>query len=75
MFTSIFILILLFPAACLPLALNTFFSSSDLDKMGISLKNSDEPLISMQGYELVGFLPVSKNCDTWEISEALRTCQ
>ncbi len=56
MFASIFILILLLPAVCLPLALDTFFSSSELGEMGISLKDSDDRF-PMQGYELVGFLP------------------
>ena len=74
MFTSIFILILLLPAAFLPLALDTFFSSSELGKMGISLESSDETF-PMQGYELVGFLPASNNSDVWEISEPLQTCQ
>jgi len=42
MFASIFILILLLPAAWLPLALDTFFSSTDLDEMGISLEISGD---------------------------------
>lgn len=74
MFISIFILILLLPAACLPLVLDTFFSSSELEEMGISLEDSDDTF-PMREYELVGFFPVSKNCDIWEISETLRICQ
>jgi hypothetical protein len=73
MLASIFILILLLPAAFLPVALDAFVSDTDLDEMGISLENSDDTF-SMQGYELVGLLPVS-NCDTWEISEPLQVCQ
>jgi hypothetical protein len=70
MFTSIFILILLLPAACLPLALDTFFSSSDLDEMGISLESSDD-MLPIQGYELVGFLPASSPCEAWETNEPI----
>lgn len=73
MFTSIFILILLLPAACLSLALDTFFSTTQLSEMGISLKNSDDTL-PMQGYELVGLIPSSNNNNVWEISEPLQTC-
>jgi hypothetical protein len=40
MFASIFILILLLPVACLPLTLDTFFSSTDLSEMGVCLKKS-----------------------------------
>ncbi len=72
--TTVFILILFLPAACLPLALETFFSTADLDEMGISLESSDDTF-PMQGYELVGFLPASNNSDIWEISEPLQTCQ
>jgi hypothetical protein len=71
MFASIFILILLLPAVCLPLTLNTFFSSSELGEMGISLESSDDTF-PMQGYELVDLLPTSFNCEVWEIHE---TCQ
>ena len=67
MFASIFILILLLPAVCLPLALDTFFSSADLDEMGISLKNSDDTF-SVQGYELVDILPVVLGVWNWESS-------
>jgi len=74
MFASIFILILFLPAAFLPLALDTFASSADLDEMGISLESSDDTF-PMQGYELVSFLPASKHCDRWEISEPLKVCQ
>jgi hypothetical protein len=70
MFTSIFILILLLPAACLPLALDTFFSSSDLDEMGISLESSDD-MLPIQGYELVGFLPASSPCEAWATNEPI----
>lgn len=74
MFASIFILILLLPAVCLPLALDTFFSSSELGEMGISLKDSDDRF-PMQGYELVGFLPAPSPCEAWETNEALQVCQ
>jgi hypothetical protein len=73
MYTSIFILILLLPAVCLPLALNIFFSSADLEEMGISLEGSDD-IFPMQGCELVGFLPVSNNSDVWEVSEQIQAC-
>jgi hypothetical protein len=60
MFASIFILILLLPAVCLPLALDTFFSSSDLDEMGICLESSDDTL------------PIQE--DVWGISKPLHAC-
>jgi len=61
MFASIFILILLLPAACLPLALEAFFSSADLKEMGISLENSDDTH-PMQEDGLVDVFPVSNSC-------------
>ena len=70
MLASIFILILFLPVACLPLVLDGFFSSFDLNEMGISLENSDDT-VTMQGYELVDFLLTSNYCDTWEIKESL----
>ena len=70
MLASIFILILLLPAVCLPLALDTFFSSSDLDEMGISLESSDD-MLPIQGYELVGFLPASSPCEAWETKKPI----
>ena len=78
MFASIFILILLLPAVCLPLALDTFISSADLKEMGISLENSDNTF-PMQGYELVCIHQDSdKREDTneyvWEIKEGLQMC-
>ena len=66
--TIVFILILFLPAAFLPMALDTFVSSSDLDEMGISLENSDDTF-PMQGYELADFLPTSNH---FEVS--LQTC-
>jgi len=72
--TIVFILILFLPAAFLPVVLDTFNSSTELDEMGIVLENSDDTF-PMQGYELLGFLPISNQCDTWEISESLQTCQ
>lgn len=66
MFTSIFILILLLPAACLPLTLNTFFSSADLKEMGISLESSDD-MFPMQGYELVDVFPISNSCEQLQV--------
>ena len=72
--TTIFILILYLPAAFLPVLLDAFVSSSDLDEMGVVLENSDDTF-PMQGYELIGFLPVSNQCDTWEINETLQACQ
>ena len=66
MFASIFILILLLPAACLPLALDTFFSSADLKEMGISLENSDDTF-SLQGNELVDVLPISNSCEQLQV--------
>ncbi len=66
MFASIFILILLLPAACLPLTLDTFFSSSDLDEMGIFLENSDD-MFPMQGYELVDVFPISNSCEQLQV--------
>jgi len=62
MFTSIFILILFLPVACLPLVLEIFFSDSDLDEIGICLESPDN-IYLMQGYELVGFLSVPPKCD------------
>ena len=50
--TTVFILILFLPAACLPLALDTFFSSTDLSEMGVCLETSDDTF-PMQGYELI----------------------
>ena len=41
MFISILILILLLPFTFLSLALDTFFSSTELSEMGISLGNSE----------------------------------
>jgi hypothetical protein len=72
--TTVFILILLLPAACLPLALDIFASKTDLDEMGISLESSDDTF-PMQGYELVGFLPASSPCEAWETNEPLQVCQ
>jgi hypothetical protein len=72
--TTVFILILFLPAACLPLALDTFFSSSELGEMGVRLETSDDTF-RVQGYELVGFLPTSSPCETWEINEPLQICQ
>jgi hypothetical protein len=72
--TTVFILILFLPAAFLPVLLDTFSSNTELEEMGIVLENSDD-IFPMQGYELVGFLPVSNQCDTWEVSESLQTCQ
>lgn len=60
MLASIFILILLLPAACLPLALDTFFSRADLNEMGISLENSDDTFSIQE--------------DVWGISKPLQTC-
>ena len=75
MLASIFILILFLPATFLPVVLDTFSSSAELNEMGIVLKSSDDTF-PMQGYELVGLLPpVSNQCDTWEISEQLQVCQ
>lgn len=72
MVASTFILIFFLPAAFLPLALNTFASSADLEEMGITLENSDNTFHT-EGYELVGSLSISTNCGTWEISEPLPT--
>lgn len=74
MLVSIFILILFLPSAVLPLGLSTLFSPDELDEMGICLEKSED-IFHQQGYELVGFLPASKNCDAWDIRESLRTCQ
>lgn len=74
MLVSIFILILFLPAAFLPLSLDTFFSNSELEEMGVCLERSTEPLL-VQRYELVGFLTVSTNYESWEIGESLRSCQ
>ena len=60
MLASIFILIMFLPAAILPVVLDTFASSADLDEMGISLENSDDTF-PMQGYELVGVLSLAQN--------------
>jgi hypothetical protein len=61
------------------LALETFFSSSELGEMGICLETSDD-MVPMQKYELVGLLPTSNNCEDsdgciWEISEGPQICQ
>ena len=71
--TSIFILILFLPAALLPLGFDTLFSAADLDEMGVCLESHDDAFL-MQEYELVGFLPATKHCDTWEVKEPLQTC-
>lgn len=71
---TIFIFIFFLPAAFLPLALDTFASSTERETMGIVLENSDDTF-PMQGYELVGFLPVSQNCESWEFNEPLQACQ
>lgn len=78
MFASIFILILFLPAACLPLAFDIFFSSSELDEMGICLETPDESFPT-QGDELVGFHPTANHCKNadgcvWEIRKELQTC-
>lgn len=45
MFIAVTIFILLLPVAILPLALKTFFTSSELNEMGVSLENpSAQPL-------------------------------
>ena len=74
MLASIFILILFLPAAILPVVLDTFASSADLDEMGISLENSDDTF-PMQGYELVGVLSLAQKCDAWEVNQSLQACQ
>lgn len=79
MFASIFILILLLPAVCLPLALKTFLSSADLSEMGVCLKRTDATF-PVHGYELVCITQDSdKREDTneymWEISEGIQICQ
>ena len=74
MLASIFILILFLPAAILPVVLDTFASSADLEEMGISLENSDDTF-PMQGYELVGVLSLAQKCDTWEVNQSLQACQ
>jgi hypothetical protein len=66
--TTVFILILFLPAAFLPVVLDTFASSTDLDEMGISLENSDDTF-SMRGYELVDVLTISNGC------KQLQVCQ
>ena len=74
MLASILALILFLPAVFLPVVLDSFTSSADLDEMGIYLENSDD-VFPMQGYELVGFLPTPNSCDTWETNEPLQVCQ
>jgi len=74
MFASIFILILFLPAAFLPLGLNVFFSSDELNEMGVCLESSNDSF-PIQGNELIGFLSASKPCDVWQLSEPLQTCQ
>ena len=79
MLVSIFILILFLPAAFLPVALDAFTSSADLDEMGISLESSDDTF-PMQGYELAVVPPISNNISdsggyVWDISEQFQTCQ
>jgi hypothetical protein len=64
MFASIFIFILLLPAACLPLALDIFFSSSELGEMGVCLKKSDDlHAMSLYEYELVCIPLNSNSCE------------
>jgi len=70
----IFIFIFFLPAAFLPVVLDAFISNTDLDEIGVSLESSDDTF-PMQGYELVGFLPTSNHCDTWEFNEPLQTCR
>jgi|GEM_PF-4689397 len=41
MFTLIIILLILLPVTFLPLAMDTFFSSSELNEMGICLENTE----------------------------------
>ena len=50
--TTIFILILFLPGVFLPVVLDAFASSTDLDEMGISLENSGDPFL-MQGTGLM----------------------
>ena len=69
----IFTFIFFLPAAFLPVLLDVFTSRANLNEMGISLENADDTF-PVQGYELVGFLPVSQKCDVWEFNEPLQTC-
>jgi hypothetical protein len=71
--TTVFIFILLLPAAFLPLWLNSF-SSAELKEMGVCLETSDDTF-PMQGYELDGVLPTSNHCDAWDLSKPLQSCQ
>ena len=66
--TSITLLILFLPAACLPLVLVLFSSNSELEEMGILLESSDDTF-PMQGYEPVGFLREAIHCDRWKINK------
>ena len=85
MLTSIFILILFLPAAFLPLGLSTFFSSNDLDEMGICLERPEnwisiQSIISMPSHEPGDTFQKSIGCEdairyVWETSEGLQVCQ
>lgn len=77
MLASFFILILFLPAAFLPIALDVFASSNNLDEMGICLEKS-EGAFPMQRYELAGIHPTKNSCEEtvclWEITKQLETC-
>ena len=53
MLASIFILILFLPTAFLPVAIKTFFTSGELDEMGICLEDSQ----TMQGCDDTAHVP------------------
>jgi hypothetical protein len=74
MFATIALILIIFlPAAFLPVVLDAFTSSADLDEMGISLKKSDD-IFPVKGCEFVGFLPTPNGCDIWETNETLQVC-
>ena len=78
MLASIFILILFLPAAFLPLALDMFFSSTDLSEMGVCLEKPEGSFL-VKRRELIGILSQSNNCEDagclWEITNQLQVCQ
>ena len=58
MLASIFILTLFLPAVFLPVATNTFFTSGELNKMGICLENPQ----TMQGSDDIAHVPEENQC-------------
>jgi hypothetical protein len=69
MFISILILILLLPFTFLSLALDTFFSSDELDEMGISLGNSEAFPSQSVTVDLPKPYCTENTCQLWNVTE------